>query len=120
MSTIGEKIYQLRSERGLTQSELAEAIGETKQTIYKYERGIVTNIPLPKIEAIAKVLNCPPAALTGWVDSSALPSKDSIIAPDMPEITMIARAGKKMSPERRADMLKMLKIAFPEAFSEDD
>lgn len=39
---------------------------------------------------------------------------------DLPEITMIARAGKKMSPERRADMLKMLKIAFPEAFADDD
>ncbi len=39
---------------------------------------------------------------------------------ELPEITLIARAGKKMSPERRADMLKMLKIAFPEAFSDDD
>lgn len=66
MSTIGERISQLRQRRGLTQSDLAEAIGETKQTIYKYEHGIVSNIPIGKIEAIAKVLRCPPSALTGW------------------------------------------------------
>ena len=33
---------------------------------------------------------------------------------------MIARAGKKMSPERRQDMLQLLKIAFPEEFRDDD
>ena len=66
MSTIGERIAQLRDRRGMTQSELGDAIGETKQTIYKYEHGIVTNIPLAKVEAIARVLRCPPAILTGW------------------------------------------------------
>jgi Helix-turn-helix. len=50
----------------MTQTELAEAVGETKQTIYKYEHGVVTNIPLAKIEALAKALNCPPVALAGW------------------------------------------------------
>ena len=75
MSTIGERIADLRLRRGLTQSELGEAIGETKQTIYKYEHGIVANIPLSKVEAIAKVLRCPPSALTGWEDSQ-IPEED--------------------------------------------
>ena len=39
---------------------------------------------------------------------------------ELPEITMIARAGQKMSPERRQDMLRLLKIAFPEEFRDDD
>lgn len=75
MSTIGERIADLRIRRGLTQSELGEAIGETKQTIYKYEHGIVANIPLLKVEAIAKVLRCPPSALTGWEDNQ-IPEED--------------------------------------------
>ena len=33
---------------------------------------------------------------------------------------MIARAGQKMSPERRQDMLRLLQIAFPEKFRDDD
>ena len=39
---------------------------------------------------------------------------------ELPEITMIARAGQKMSPERRQDMLRLLQIAFPEEFRDDD
>lgn len=66
MSTIGDRIADLRIRRGMTQSELGDAIGESKQTIYKYERGIIANIPLAKIEAIAKALRCPPVVLTGW------------------------------------------------------
>ena len=66
--TIGERIAALRLRRGMTQGELGEAIGESKQTIYKYEHGIVTNIPLEKVEKIAAVLRCPPVALTGWED----------------------------------------------------
>jgi hypothetical protein len=37
---------------------------------------------------------------------------------DFPEVRMIARAGKKMSPERKADMIRMLKMMFPEEFGE--
>ena len=69
MKTIGERISELRTRRGMTQGELGDMIGETKQTIYKYERGIVTNIPLAKVEALAKALNVPPVALTGWDES---------------------------------------------------
>ena len=37
-----------------------------------------------------------------------------------PDLRMIARAGRKMTPERRKDMLRLLKIAFPEEFRDDD
>jgi transcriptional regulator with XRE-family HTH domain len=36
-----------------------------------------------------------------------------------PQVTMIGRAAKKMSPEKRDQMLQLLKIAFPEEFAED-
>lgn len=65
---IGERIKTLRKERGLSQTELADKIGESKQTIYKYERNITTNIPSDKIEAIAEALTCSPCYLMGWSD----------------------------------------------------
>ncbi|WP_243133292.1 helix-turn-helix domain-containing protein [Thermoclostridium caenicola] len=52
--------------RGLTQEELAKHINSTKQTIYKYENNIITNIPSDKIEKIAEVLQTTPAYLMGW------------------------------------------------------
>lgn len=66
--TIGERIKQLREERDITQTELANAVGASKQTIYKYEKGIVTNIPSEKIELIATYFSVSPAYLMGWTD----------------------------------------------------
>ena len=64
--TIGEKIALRRKALGLTQTELAEKLGTTKQTIGKYEKGIVTNIPLSRVAELADALECTPEYLTGW------------------------------------------------------
>ena len=66
--SIGERIKNRRQEIGLTQVELAAAINTTKQNLYKYENGIITNIPADKIEAIAEKLFTTPEYLMGWTD----------------------------------------------------
>ncbi|WP_369794744.1 helix-turn-helix domain-containing protein [Eubacterium sp. SB2] len=50
----GDRIKNLRESINVLQTELAEKIGVSKQTLYKYENNIVTNIPSYKIELIAK------------------------------------------------------------------
>ena len=67
---IGSKIKLRRKELGLSQTELAKSIGVSKQTLYKYETGIVTNIPSDKIELIAQKLGTSPAYLMGWEQNS--------------------------------------------------
>lgn len=69
-TTIGEKIKKLRTELGITQEELAASAGTTKQTIHKYETGIISNIPASKIKAISDRLQTTPAYLMGWEDIS--------------------------------------------------
>ena len=64
--TIGEKIRHLRLAANMTQEELAIRLETTKQAIYKYEAGIVTNIPMDKVVFIADVLDTTPAYLMGW------------------------------------------------------
>lgn len=59
-------IKSLRKERGLTLEALAEAVGTSKQTIHRYENGIITNIPYSKVEALARALDTTPAELVGW------------------------------------------------------
>ena len=66
----GQRIRSKRTELGLTQSELAEKVDSTKQNIYKYERGIITNIPSDKIELLADALGVSAAYIMGWVDES--------------------------------------------------
>ena len=73
--TIGERIKELRRKYGMTQDELAEKIQTTKQTIFKYENNIITNIPAKRVNAIAEVFNVSPAYIMGWdSDDRPLPS----------------------------------------------
>ncbi|MDD3404079.1 MAG: helix-turn-helix transcriptional regulator [Hespellia sp.] len=65
---IGNRISSARKAAGLSQVELANALNTTKQTIYKYENGIITNIPSDKIEQIANALSVTPSYLMGWSD----------------------------------------------------
>ena len=67
--TIGERIKMLREETGMSQVDFANKINVSKQTLYKYENNLITNIPSDKIEAIAKTASVSPAYLMGWSDS---------------------------------------------------
>lgn len=64
--SIGQRIKHLREAAQITQEELAKQVGTTKQTIYKYENEIITNIPLDRLELIAKIFHVSPAYLIGW------------------------------------------------------
>lgn len=64
--SIGERIKQLREDNGHTMVYVGSIIGVTKQTLYKYENGIITNIPSDKIQALAKLYNVNPAYIMGW------------------------------------------------------
>lgn len=66
MIIIGDKIKCLRQGLGLTQEELGDKLGVTKQAVYKYEKDSVRNIPLDKIDLMAKIFNVSPSYLMGW------------------------------------------------------
>ena len=62
----GQRIKYLREKKNLTQESLAKLLDTTKQTISKYEKDIVTNIPSDRIEKLAVVLNSTPEYILGW------------------------------------------------------
>ena len=70
MGTIGYRIRCAREAAGITQEQLGKLCGTTKQTIFKYENNIVTNIPMNRIEMIAQHLNVTPSSLMGWSESA--------------------------------------------------
>lgn len=63
---IGENIRLARENAGLTMEELGKRCQTTKQTIYKYETGKITNISITRLEMIAKSVEVLPAELIGW------------------------------------------------------
>ena len=78
--TIGERIKIFRENARMSQEQLGRACGTTKQTIYKYESGLVTNIPSDKIERIATIFETTPAFLMGWEEQvqPAAPKQDGL------------------------------------------
>lgn len=68
--TKGQRIQTARKNVNLSQTEFATQIGVSKQTLYKYENDIITNIPSDKIELIAKFAKVTPEYIMGWVKNA--------------------------------------------------
>ncbi|MBQ3071781.1 MAG: helix-turn-helix domain-containing protein [Oscillospiraceae bacterium] len=71
----------------MTMPYLARLVGTTKQTIYKYETGVVTNIPLPRVEKIASSLGVSAAWILGWEDIP--PAENIIPLPKMKTVPLL-------------------------------
>jgi len=91
--TLGDKIRAAREAAGLTQEELGKKCGTTKQTIYKYEIGKITNIPLDRLEKIADIVGVTTTSLLGWEpeDRPSIPTASNILP--MPEMRKIPLLG---------------------------
>lgn len=63
---LAKNLKRMRKEKGITLEALASAIGTSRQTVHRYENGIITNVPPEKVEAIARVLETSPTELMGW------------------------------------------------------
>lgn len=71
-NSIGKKLKTLRENKKLTLDEVAQKVGTTRQTLFKYENGIVTNIPSNKIEDLAGFYGVSPAYLMGWEEDKQI------------------------------------------------
>lgn len=89
MSTIGSRIRLAREHADMTQEQLGKLCNTTKQTIFKYENDIVTNIPMDRIEVIASALRVSPVYLMGWDNDMYSPIKNIIPVPEMRKIPLI-------------------------------
>ena len=112
MNEIANRLSAAIAAKKTSYGELSRATGIPKSAIQRYATGATEKIPLERLRALASALGLSLSALTPWEETAA---RD-----ELPEITMIARAGQKMSPERRRDMLRLLQIAFPEEFRDAD
>ena len=60
---VREKIQQIRTKKGLSMSEFGKLLGCERQTVFKYEKGLIKTIPLEVIIKIAQIGNTPPLDL---------------------------------------------------------
>lgn len=66
-----EKLRLCREKKGLSQTDVARHLGVSKQTINKYETGIITNIPSNRLESMARLYGVNPSYIMGFEESAS-------------------------------------------------
>lgn len=114
--TVGERIKEVREKICMSQVDFADKINVSKQTLYKYENNLITNIPSDKIEAAAKLGGVSPAYLMGWEEiDSHLTGRE---ASDEVYRKFVKTSEKAGIPERIPARLISPPIRVPSAISD--
>lgn len=112
MNTIGEFLRAARGEKTLGQ--IAMASGIDKGYLSKIER----NERRPKPDMLAKLAQAYGVSYDELMVAGGYASPESELFSANPDIRIIARAGKKLSPEQAEQLRKYAQYMFPEAFEE--
>ena len=107
-NNLGAKIRAARVKKSMTQEDLARITNTTKQNIYKYENGIITNIPLDKLEAIAAALSVDPAELAGWKNET----REGLSAPKTLEARIVSFGMDNLPESERQKILALLQVMY--------
>ena len=121
---MGQRIHEKREAAGLSVEELANKIGVSRQTVYKWEKGIVKNIDRDYIGKMAALFRCDPEWLMHMENSkvtvtysadgrepvSAIVSKEPIIGPasKRAQLYKVALEVKPENLQTAIDILKSL------------
>lgn len=106
-TTLGSFISHRRQSLEISQRELAKKVKVSNSTISRIENDDNITPDNDTLRRIAEVLRC---------DYNYLLALNKQID-DQPEIRMIQRAAKNMSPERLQDMMTILRASFKEEFN---
>ena len=64
--TFGERLRQLRDENNMSLDDVAKSIGMTRPTIYRYEKGLIENVPPENVHKLANLFGVSRPYIMGW------------------------------------------------------
>lgn len=77
---LGDNIKARRRTLGYTVEELAERLGVSRQTVFRYENGQIATVPSDKLAALAEILGTTPAVLMGYTTTPPTETYFSVAA----------------------------------------
>lgn len=101
--TTGERIKARRKDLGITADKLAEMIGVSRSTVFRYENGFIEKMPLNNLVPIARALSTTVGYLMGWENNPAPTDGDGIDA----EIMSLFEG---LSEQRKSEALNYLRF----------
>lgn len=66
MMTFAQRLKELRTEKGMSLGDVAFYLNIQRATVYKYEHGIITNIPPERVHQLAILFGVSRPYLMGW------------------------------------------------------
>lgn len=106
--SVGLRIKLARERKNLTLEEVAKRCETTKQTIFKYENEIVTNIPYDKIVLLSNALDVTPSYLFGWGEKENSPSEPQLTEGEQLMLDLF----RKIPEDRQPEALELLRVAL--------
>ena len=106
--SVGLRIKLAREQKNMTLEDVAKLCETTKQTIYKYENEIVTNIPYDKIVLLSKALDVSPSYLFGWEEKKSSPSELQLTEGEKVLLDLFNRVPK----DKQQLVLQMIRAAL--------
>lgn len=102
MQSIAERIKNQREKLGYSFQDLATLTDMSKSTLQRYETGGIKNIPLSKLEVLAKALQVTPEYILGWdKEESATGSIERL------RIQMEKTLNKKITSEQAKSLISL-------------
>ena len=141
MSSVGQNIKRRRRQLGMSAEQLAELVGVSKATMYRYEKGDIANLKSSVLIPIAQALKTTPADLMGWdaptppADEAPRPPEQTLTnadvkavaryilesrvdAPRTVEARIVSFGMDKLPHEDRERLLAMVRAMYPGLFDE--
>lgn len=106
--SMGQRIKAARERKDMTLDEVAKLCETTRQTIYKYENEIVTNIPYDKIVLLYKALDVSPSYLFGWEEKKNSPGEPQLTEGEM----LMLKLFRQIPEDRQGAALDLLRAAL--------
>jgi len=97
---VGERIKQRRKALKISADELAESVGVSRSTIFRYEKGDIEKVGPEVLKKIADKLNVSPGDLMGWEDN-----QQELKIPTSPIVQKITEKVIKLTTNRKQKVL---------------
>lgn len=129
MSDVGMRIKQRRKELGYSAEKLAELVGVSPATIYRYENNEIRNMGAGKLRPIADALNTTPATLMGWdegaegrtIEEEAFEERERLRRdPNRRTLLSLAAHGSAQQVRQVAALIDALRATNPDFYDGDD
>lgn len=109
---IYERIKQLRKELGLSAETVAEKIGISPATMYRYENNDIKKFPIDILKPLADVLHTTPSYIMGWSD-------DKVELSSLTQLEQEVISAYRNKPEMQEAVNTLLGINKPAAITDD-